>query len=78
METTDVKRIVLQQNEAMLDLQRMFCELGRNDLLIIECVRSGVSPEVLAVAAETVRSTLYSVDALADKIRQFSAELQRL
>jgi len=73
----DTKRIVLQQNEAMLELQRMMCELGRNDLVIIESVRSGVSPEALAVAAQTVRSTLYSVDALADRIRQFAAELQR-
>jgi hypothetical protein len=66
--------MLLQLFEAMLEQQNIFCELGRNDLLIIESVRTEVSQEVLAVAASTVRSTLYSADALADRIRQLVAQ----
>jgi len=56
--------------------QRMICDLCRNDLLLIGCLQSSVSPEVIAVAAATIRATAYSVDALADKIR--ALELQTL
>ncbi|MGA9688884.1 MAG: hypothetical protein WBQ81_19150, partial [Candidatus Sulfotelmatobacter sp.] len=55
---------------SILEQQRMICELGRNDLLLIESIRApGVSSEALAAAAQTVRSTLCSVDALSDKLR---------
>jgi hypothetical protein len=70
----------MEVNEMLLQFvveqQRMICELCRNDLLLIGCLQSSASPEVVAVAAATVRSTLYSVDVLADKIR--SLDLQGL
>ena len=57
----------------------MICELCRNDLLLIESILSG--PEVregLAAAAATIRATLYSVDALGDKIQQVEAQTRGL
>ena len=56
----------------------MICELGRNDLLLIESIRDpAVSPEHIAIAAATVRSTLYSVDALGDRLRQLEVQAHR-
>lgn len=77
MDLTDVRRIVLQQNEDVLDLYSLFCELNRNQLLIIESVRSEASPEALRAAAEAIREGLLSADAVADRIRQSSLEIQR-
>lgn len=74
---SDVKRILLQQSKEMLELQSLFCELNRNQLLIIESVRSEASQEALRVAAQAIRAGLYSADALADRIRQVALELQR-
>jgi len=48
------------------------CDLERNDLLLIESAQTGVSQEALAAAAATVRSTLYTADALGDRIREFA------
>ena len=70
----DINGILLQLFETILEQQRMICELGRNDLLLIESIRMPVSPEGLSAAAATVRSTLYSVDALADRIHQLDAQ----
>jgi hypothetical protein len=65
---SDTSEILLQ---FVMEQQRMISELCRNDLLLIESVLSGpLSPEGLGVAAATVRSTLYSVDALGDRIQQ--------
>lgn len=66
---SNADEILLQLCETIQAQHEALCELGRNDLLLIESIRGPVSPEALAVAAETVRSTLYSVDALGDKIR---------
>lgn len=67
---SDTDEMVLQLTASILEQQRMICELGRNDLLLIESIRApGVSSEALAAAAQTVRSTLCSVDALSDKLR---------
>lgn len=77
MDLTDVRRIVLQQNEDVLDLYSLFCELNRNQLLIIESVRSEASPEALRAAAEAIREGLLSADVVADRIRQSSLEIQR-
>lgn len=67
---SDTDEMVLQLTATILEQQRMICELGRNDLLLIESIRApGVSSEALAAAAQTVRSTLCSVDALSDKLR---------
>ena len=68
---SDTNEIVLH---FLMQQQRMICELCRNDLLLIESILSGESPEGLAVAAATVRATLYSVDALGDKIQQLDAQ----
>jgi hypothetical protein len=71
--------MMLQQLlDAMLEQQSQLCELGRNDLLLIEACRTEVSPEVFSVAAATVRSTLYSVDALSDKLRLLSSQVRNL
>lgn len=78
MDLADLKRIVLQQNDATLDLHSLFCEVIRNQLLIIESVRSEAAPEVLRVAAVAIRAVLYSVDESSDRIRQSSVEIQRL
>ena len=73
MENTEIVRQFL---EIAQEQQRNMSDLGRNDLLLIGCLQSSASPEAIAVAAATVRSTLYSVDELADKIRSLSAEIQ--
>jgi hypothetical protein len=66
----DADEILLQLLDSVLDQQRMICALGRNDLILIESVRAeGVSPAALSAAAQTVLSTLHSVDALADRLR---------
>jgi hypothetical protein len=70
----DTQCMLLQVVETMLEQQRMISELGRNDLLLIESIRGPVSPEVLGVAAETVRATLHSVDALSDRLRQLDVQ----
>ena len=71
--TSDANEIVLLH--FLMQQQRMICELCRNDLLLIESILSGPSaPEGLAVAAATIRATLYSVDALGDKIQQLDAQ----
>ena len=70
-------QIVLQVFETLLEQQRNICDLARNDLLLIELAHGSASPEAIAVAASTVRSTLYSVDALADRIRSFDAQVRR-
>ncbi len=55
----------------LIEQQQMIFELCRNDLLLIESILSGpAAREGLAVAAATVRATLYSVDALGDRIQQ--------
>lgn len=77
MDLTDVRRIVLQQNEDILDMYSLFCELNRNQLLIIESVRSEASPEALCAAAAAIREGLLSADAVADRIRQSSLEIRR-
>jgi hypothetical protein len=64
--------------EIIQEQQRMICNLGRNDLVFIELSRaSGVSPEVLAAAAQTILSTLHSVDALSDRIHALAVEARR-
>jgi len=74
----ETETMLQQLLDAMLEQQGQLCELGRNDLLLIESCRREASPEVLAVAAATVRSTLYSVDALSDKLRLLSAQVRSL
>ena len=72
--TMETNEMLLQIFEVMLDQQASFCELARNDLLLIESSRQGVSEEARAVAAAAVRATLYSVDATADRIRSLSEQ----
>ena len=72
METDN--EILLQLFETFLEQQRNICDLARNDLLLIELAQGEASPEAFAVAASTVRSTLYSVDALADRIRSLDSQ----
>jgi hypothetical protein len=74
METDN--QIVRQLFETVQELQRMMSGLCRNDLLLIESFHGeGVSPEAIAVAAATVRATLYSLDALADRTRLFAEQV---
>jgi len=64
--------IVLQ---FLAEQQRMICALCRNDLLLIESILSGPDvQEGLASAAATIRATLYSVDALGNKIHEVCAQ----
>lgn len=70
-------QILLQFCEMFLEQDRMLRDLARNDLLLIEATQLGASPKELAAAAQVVRSTLYSVDALSDKIRQLDAQVRR-
>jgi hypothetical protein len=61
----------------LAEQQRMICALCRNDLLLIESILSGPDvQEGLVSAAATVRATLYSVDALGDKILEIVAQAQ--
>jgi hypothetical protein len=71
---SETSEIVLQLLETILEQQRMICDLARNDLLLIESRLSEPSSEQLVVAAGVVRSTLYSVDALADRIRLLDSQ----
>ena len=72
----DTDEILLQ---FMMQQQRMICELCRNDLLLIEAILSGrTALKGLVAAAATVRATLYSVDALDDKIQQLDARTRDL
>ena len=52
------------------------CDLERNDLLLIESAQTGVSQEALAAAAATVRSTLYTADALGDRIHELALKVR--
>ena len=72
----EINTMLQQLLDAMLEQQNQICELGRNDLLLIESFRLEVSQEERFVAAATVRSTLYSVDALADKLRRLSEQVR--
>jgi hypothetical protein len=54
----------------------ILCDLERNDLLLIESAQKGASQEALAAAASTVRSTLYTADALGDRIREFGLKVR--
>ena len=69
--------ILLQLCETIADITTGLRDLARNDLLLIESVQLGASPTILGAAAATVRSTLYSVDELADKIQKLSRATQR-
>jgi ubiquinone biosynthesis protein UbiJ len=70
----DAHEILLQLFETLQEQQMMVCKLGRNDLLLIEAIRAPVSQEALAAVAETVRSTLHSVDALTNRIHALAAK----
>lgn len=64
--------------EIVQEQQRMICNLCRNDLILIELGRAaGVSPEVLASAAQTILQTAHSADALNDKVHALSPEVPR-
>jgi hypothetical protein len=71
----------MEANEMLLQFvqehQRMICALCRNDLLVIESFLSGPgTQEALVAAAATVRATLYSLDALGDKILALDVQSQ--
>ena len=62
----------------LVEQQRMIRDLCCNDLLLIESFLSGQDIRAeLGVAAATVRATLYSLDALGDKIHQADAQSRR-
>lgn len=74
--TTD-NEILLQLFEIVQTQFAIVCDLERNDLLLIESAQQGVSQEALAAAAVTVRSTLYTADALGDRIRELGLRVRR-
>ena len=74
---SDTEQILLQLCEVITDITSKLRDLARNDLLLIESVQLEASPTMLGAAAATVRSTLYSVDGLADKIQKLSRATQR-
>ena len=64
---SDAEKILLQAQDSVLHILR---DVLRNDLLIIELIRSGESrPEVLAAVGHSVRSGLYTLDNLGDSVR---------
>jgi hypothetical protein len=73
---SDPNEMVRQLLGTILEQQKMICGLAQNDLLLIESRLSPPSQEGLVVAAEVVRSTLYSVDALTDKIRLLDSQVR--
>ena len=73
--TTD-NEILLQLFEIVQVQFGILCDLERNDLLLIESAQTGVSQEALAAAAATVRSTLYTADALDDRIRELAVKVR--
>lgn len=73
---SDPHEMVRQLLGTILEQQKMICGLAQNDLLLIESRLSPPSQEGLVVAAEVVRSTLYSVDALTDKIRLLDSQVR--
>ena len=68
--------MVRQLFETILEQQKMICGLAQNDLRLIESRLSPLSPTELVAAAQSVRSTLYSVDALTDKIRSLDLQVR--
>ena len=74
---SDTDQILLQLCEVITGITSTLRDLARNELLLIESVQLEASPATLGAAAATVRSTLYSVDALADRIQTLSRATQR-
>ncbi len=73
--TTD-NEILLHLFEIVQVQFGIVCDLERNDLLLIESAQTGVSQEALAAVAATVRSTLYTADALGDRIRELELRVR--
>jgi hypothetical protein len=73
---SDSEEIVRQLFEIVQVEFSILCDLERNDLLLIESAQTGVSQEALAAAAATVRSTLYTADALGDRIRELGLRVR--
>jgi hypothetical protein len=73
---SDSNEIVRQLFEIVQVEFSILCDLERNDLLLIESAQTGVSQEALAAAAATVRSTLYTADALDDRIHELAARVR--
>ena len=73
--TSDTDQMVLQTLDSILDTM---CHFARSDLVLIELLRAPeVSAAALAVAAQTVLSTLHAVDALSDRVHALSVEARR-
>ena len=70
------KEMVRQMFETLQVQFKILCDLERNDLLLIEAAQTGVSQEALAAAAATVRSSLYTADALGDRIHEFAVKVR--
>ena len=73
--TTD-NEILLHLFEIVQVQFGIVCDLERNGLLLIESAQTGVSQEALAAVAATVRSTLYTADALGDRIRELELRVR--
>ena len=73
---SNTNEIVRQLFEIVQVEFSLLCDLERNDLLLIESAQKGVSQEALAAAAATVRSTLYTADALGDRIHELAARVR--
>jgi len=73
---SESEEIVRQLFEIVQVQFGIVCDLERNDLLLIESAQTGVSREALAAAAATVRSTLYTADALGDQIRELGSRVR--
>jgi hypothetical protein len=73
---SNTEEIVRQLFEIVQVEFSLLCDLERNDLLLIESAQTGVSQEALAAAAATVRSTLYTADALGDRIQELVAKVR--
>jgi hypothetical protein len=73
---SDTDPMVLQTLDSVLEVM---CGFARGHLLLIELIRApAVSQEAFAAAAQVVRTTLHSVDSLADQVHALSLEGRRL
>ena len=71
----NVKCILLQLLETMLEQQRVISDLARDEELLIEAIQKPSYPGYAVVASEAVHSTADSVLGLDDKLQRLRQQI---
>jgi hypothetical protein len=74
---SEANEMVRQLFEIVQGEYSILCDLERNNLLLIESSRPGVSPEARAAALASVRASLLDASGLGDKIAEFALKVHR-